>query len=136
MTDLSIQSFPGEAASDYSWLAGDSGAFQNAQSATLKVSTLTAGTHYDAVTGVAPSGLALVEDGATYKPWNPAADPAEVVAGFLAHAIPVRRENGQLSANVACAIVVDAVINKNRLPVPAQRVFARTTATSGKFVVR
>lgn len=60
--DLSIRSTPGGAVQDHSWLAGDSSAFETAQSGTLDVSALTAGTHYDSVTKVIPSGLVVTLD--------------------------------------------------------------------------
>lgn len=65
--DLSILSIPGGAAQDHSWLAGDSSAFETAQTGTLDVSTLSAGTHYDSTTKVVPSGLAVTYDSATSK---------------------------------------------------------------------
>lgn len=65
--DLSILSIPGGAVQDHSWLAGDSSAFETAQSGTLDVATLTAGTHYDSTTKVVPSGLAVTFDSATGK---------------------------------------------------------------------
>lgn len=69
--DLSILSIPGGAVQDHSWLAGDSSAFETAQSGTLDVSTLTAGTHYDSTTKVVPSGLAVTFDSGTgmFKPF-------------------------------------------------------------------
>jgi hypothetical protein len=67
--DLSIQTFPGAPTADYSWLAGDSAAFENAQSGTIDVSTLVSGTHYDATTKVIPSGLALAKVGDYFVPF-------------------------------------------------------------------
>lgn len=64
--DLSILNFPGGAAEDTSWLAGDRTAFETAQSGTLDVSSLVSGTDYDATLKVVPSGLALSFDGSKY----------------------------------------------------------------------
>lgn len=65
--DLGIQTVPAGAPEDHSWLAGDSSAFETAQSGTLDTSSLTSGTHYDATTKVVPSGLALTFDSASGK---------------------------------------------------------------------
>lgn len=74
MTDLSVQSFPGAPVADHSWLAGDSAAFDNAQSGTLDVSEFTSGTHYDSTTKVMPSGVALAKVGDLLVPFAPAAE--------------------------------------------------------------
>lgn len=69
MTDLSIQSTPAPAAADHTWLAGDSSAFDNAQSGTIQVASLTGGTHYDSTTKVVPAGLAVSKVGGFLVPF-------------------------------------------------------------------
>jgi hypothetical protein len=78
MTDLSIQSVPAVPAADHTWLAGDSGAFSNAQSGTLDVSSLTSGTHYDATTKIVPAGLAVAKAGGLLVPFDAVAEVQKV----------------------------------------------------------
>jgi hypothetical protein len=72
--DLSVQSFPGAPVADHSWLAGDSAAFDNAQTGTLDVSEFTSGTHYDATTKVMPAGVVLAKVGGVLIPFASAAE--------------------------------------------------------------
>lgn len=67
--DLSVRSTPGAPVADHSWLAGDSAAFDNAQSGTLDVSEFISGTHYDALTKVMPAGVAVAEVGGVLIPF-------------------------------------------------------------------
>jgi len=78
MTDLSIQSVPAVPAADHTWLAGDSGAFANAQSGTLDVSSLTSGTHYDATTKIVPAGVAVAKVGGLLVPFDAVAEVQKV----------------------------------------------------------
>jgi len=139
MTDLSIQSTPGGAPVDYSWLAGDDSAFETAQSGTLRVASLTSGTHYDTATKTVPTGLAvaLITSGAgigQFAPYDSAAtNGQQVLAGFVARPLPLVRDNGSTSTTVIFARIVSAVIRPANLPVAAHRTIDRTSLTSGKF---
>ncbi|WP_213816233.1 hypothetical protein [Glaciihabitans sp. dw_435] len=70
MTDLSIQSIPARATADHTWLAGDSSAFDTAQSGTIQTASLTSGVHYDAVTKVIPAGLVVSKVGNYFVPFS------------------------------------------------------------------
>jgi hypothetical protein len=72
--DLRVRTTPGAPVADHSWLAGDSAAFDNAQSGTLDVSEFTSGTHYDATSKVMPAGVAFAEVGGVLVPYAPAAE--------------------------------------------------------------
>jgi hypothetical protein len=72
--DLRVQNIPGAPVADHSWLAGDSAAFENAQTGTLDVSEFTSGTHYDATSKVMPSGVAVSKVGGVLIPFAPAAE--------------------------------------------------------------
>lgn len=72
--DLRVRSTPGAPVADHSWLAGDSAAFDNAQSGTLDVSEFTSGTHYDATSKVMPAGVAVAEVGGVLVPFAPTAE--------------------------------------------------------------
>lgn len=72
--DLRVRSTPGAPVADHSWLAGDSAAFDNAQTGTLDVSEFTSGTHYDATSKVMPAGVALAEVGGVLVPFAPTAE--------------------------------------------------------------
>jgi hypothetical protein len=139
MTDLTIQTTPAAGSEDYSWLAGDDGAFETAQSGTLRIASLTSGTHYDATTKSVPAGVAVakITSGTglgQYAPFDSAAtNGQQVLAGFTARPIALLRDSGVLSTTVLFARVVSAVIRPSALPVAAHRTIDRTTATSGKF---
>lgn len=81
MSDLSIETTPAAATEDHRWLAGDSSAFDHAQSGTIQVSSLTSGTHYDATTKVIPSGLALSKVGDFFVPYDGANEVQTVTVG-------------------------------------------------------
>jgi hypothetical protein len=102
MTDLSIQSTPAPATADFTWLAGDSAAFGNAQSGTIQVSSLTSGTHYDATTKVVPSGLAVAKVGNYLVPFGGVSEVQTVtVTGSPTGGSFTLTVNGQTTAAIA-----------------------------------
>jgi hypothetical protein len=119
MSDLSIRSTPAPATADHTWLAGDSSAFATAQSGTIQVSSLTAGTHYDNTTKVVPAGLVLSKSGNFFIPY--VAGTGVKIAGITAYPIELLREDGATSSVVIFPRVVEGVLIPANLPVAAQR---------------
>jgi hypothetical protein len=119
MTDLSIRSVPAPAAADYTWLAGDSSAFDTAQTGTLQVSAFTSGTHYDAVTKVIPAGIVLSKSGNFFIPY--VAGTGIKIAGITAAPLEILHDDGTSATTLIFPRVVEGVIIPANLPVAAQR---------------
>ena len=122
--------------SDLTWLASRHGT-EAAQTATLSVTSLTAGTHYDA-NGVIHSGLAVgkITASGLYGPFDATAtDGREKLAGFVLTDDVLQRDlSGAFPARTAFPLLVHGVIRPSRLPVAAQRTISSTTPTSGSFI--
>jgi hypothetical protein len=137
--DLSIQSTPAEPVADHTWLAGDDSAFETAQSGTLRVTSLTSGTHYDALTKTVPAGVAVakITSGTglgLFAPFDSTAtNGQQVLAGFTARPISVRKDDGSTSATVIFARLVQGVIIPANLPIAAHRTIDHTTVSAGAF---
>jgi len=100
--DLRVQNIPGAPVADHSWLAGDSAAFDNAQSGTLDVSEFTSGTHYDATSKVMPAGVALAKVGGVLVPYAPAAEAQTIqVTGTPTGGDFKLSVNGEVTAAIA-----------------------------------
>lgn len=100
--DLRVRSTPGAPVADHSWLAGDSAAFDNAQSGTLDVSEFTSGTHYDATSKVMPAGVALAEVGGVLVPFAPTAEAQTItVTGTPTGGNFTLNVNGEVTGNIA-----------------------------------
>jgi len=119
MSDLSIRSVPAPAVADYTWLAGDNTAFDTAQTGTLQVSTLTSGTHYDAVTKVVPAGIVLSKSGNFFIPY--VAGTGIKIAGITAAPLEILHADGTLATTLVFPRVVEGVIIPANLPVAAHR---------------
>lgn len=100
--DLRVRSTPGAPVADHTWLAGDSAAFDNAQSGTLDVSEFVSGTHYDATTKVMPAGVAFAEVGGVLVPFAPAAEAQTIqVTGTPSGGDFKLSVNGEVTAAIA-----------------------------------
>lgn len=119
---------------DYRWL-GSKHARDTARTATIDVSTLTAGTDYDA-NGVIPSGTPLGKITATglYGVFDAAAtDGTEVLAGFLLEPEALQANfAGVSSAKVSVPLLVHGIINVAF--VPGSPTLNTQTPTTGEFV--
>lgn len=100
--DLSIQSTPAAPVADHTWLAGDSAAFENAQTGTLDVSEFVSGTHYDATTKVMPAGVAVARLAGVLVPFAPAAEAQTIqVTGTPSGGDFKLSVNGEVTAAIA-----------------------------------
>jgi hypothetical protein len=117
------------------WLGSSHGA-GDGRTRTIDVSKLVSGTHYDAVTKVVPSGIALGKITATglYAPWTSGAtDGTQILDSFLLDSHSLLRQDGSLSTVIGVAALVHAIIRPSLLPVAAQRTITSATATTGLF---
>lgn len=109
---------------DQSWLASEHGT-SNARTLTLKISTLTAGTHYP--TGHLPSGVAVGIITATGKAGlynNAASDGTQNLVGFVLTAqkigtadvvVPVMTHGAVIEANLPFAVNAAAKTSNPRI---------------------
>jgi hypothetical protein len=108
--DLRVRTTPGAPVADHSWLAGDSAAFDNAQSGTLDVSEFTSGTHYDTTSKVMPAGVALAEVGGVLVPFAPAAEAQTIqVTGSPTGGDFALSVNGEVTGAIAYNADAEAV---------------------------
>jgi hypothetical protein len=126
---------------DLTWLASNHG-LSSGLSRTLDVTKFTSGVHYDAVTKVLYSGIALAKVTATslYGPYDTTASDGRQLAldSFNIFEEPLLLSNGALSTVVGVGVTRHAIINPANLPIAAQRAGGAsdvtTATTGGKFV--
>lgn len=126
---------------DLTWLRSDHG-ISSGLVRTLDITKFTSGTHYDAVTKVLKSGIALALVTATglYGPYDTTASDGRQLAldSFLLFEEPLILPNGTTSAKAAVAVIRHAIINGPLLPIAAQRPGGAsdvtTATTGGKYV--
>lgn len=133
MADFTVKTTV-SAGSDQRWLRSKDGV-DNAVTATLDVSTLVAGTHYDA-NGVIPSGLPLgkktgVDSYAPYKPG--ATDGTQYLAGFLLESEQLEAQFTTITTTVLnVPLLVRGIIDPAF--VPTHPTLDTQTKTTGLFV--
>lgn len=135
MTILDTQTTVTPGAGDYRWLRSNFG--RGAQlPASIDVATLTAGTHYDATTGVIPAGLPLGKITATgkYGPYDATAtDGRDVLTGFLTAPEQLTYDFGGVTAKtVHAAQLVIGIIDPAY--VPTTPTLNRLVKSTGLFV--
>jgi hypothetical protein len=118
---------------DQRWLASRHG-LSNAFTRTLDVTKFTSGTHYDAVTKVLKSGIALakITSGGLYGPYDATASDGRqlVLDSFLINEEPLLLDNGTTSTKVAVAVLRHGIINPSFLPIAAQRAGGASDVTA------
>lgn len=106
-------------AGDQRWLRSRLGT-DAAVSASVKVALLTEGTHYDAKTGVIPSGTALgkVEATGEYGPYDPAASDGRAVFRGFTLADDVVFAGRETAEYITVPLLVHGTVDVDHLPVP------------------
>lgn len=136
MTDFSVRTEVGDGAGDYRWLRSKHGR-DNAVPATIDVSKLTSGTHYDAQTGIVPAGLPLgkVAGSNVYAPFNAgASDGTQYLAGFVLEPVQLSGTGfaGVQTTQLPVALLVHGIIDPAF--VPTKPTLNAQTASTGLFV--
>ncbi len=141
MTDFQVQTGAAGVVQDTRWRISAHGE-ASARTGQLAPSTLTPGTHYDAATGVVPSGLPVtrITSGANeglYKPWSagdpdatPDPIPADSLDGFVNDNYGVQLGNPVATSKPTFAVLVHGIINPAFVPVDAGDIAALKGADS------